>query len=142
MSVVVTCSSCAIWGSARLSAKKSSWTRNIASATATRMRWRRASPPSAGLVCAGVGSSIRAGRDDEVVVLPQQVRQPMSIPGAPAQPLGRRRSQQLVGVPQVLDALAPLVEALVGGVIAGRAHAAPAAAVGAPQTVGQGRDVV
>src|SRR5216684_39485 len=62
MSVVVTSSSCAIWGSARLSAKKSSCTRNIASETARRMRRSRASSPPAPLTGLWIPSSIRAAR--------------------------------------------------------------------------------
>src|SRR5437764_5882595 len=62
MSVVVTSSSRDIWGSARLSAKKSSCTRNIASETARRIRRSRASAPAVPVVSGCVRSSMPAAR--------------------------------------------------------------------------------
>src|SRR5437868_6483561 len=62
MSVVVTSSSRDIWGSARLSAKKSSCTRNIASETASRIRRSRVSAPAVPVVPGCVRSSMPGAR--------------------------------------------------------------------------------
>ena len=69
----------------------------------------------------------------EVVAVAEQVGELVRALGQPLHALGARDAEDLRRVPEILHALAPLVEVLGGRVLAGGAHALAPAAVDAPQ---------